>query len=67
MSLGKLNYESLNEEFCYWYHKVNGKFPSKSTNFSKLNLVVQIHKLKRINKVVEENSSPYQPQLESQS
>jgi hypothetical protein len=67
MSLGKLNYDSLNEEFCYWYHKINGKFPSSKTKFSKLNLVVQIQRLKRSNKVIEENSSPYQPHLESGS
>lgn len=59
MSLGKLNYESLNEEFCYWYHKVNGKFPSKTTRFSKVNLVLQIHKLKRSSKVIQENINHY--------
>jgi hypothetical protein len=64
MSLGKLNYEALEEEFCYWYHKVNGKFPSNKTKFSKLNLVVQIHRLKRSNKVIEENINHY---MESQS
>jgi hypothetical protein len=47
MSYGKLNYESLQEEFCYWYNKVNLKFPNKDTQYSKVNLVRHIHKLKR--------------------
>jgi hypothetical protein len=47
MSLGKLNYQSLNEEFCYWYYKVYGRFPNKSTAFSKENLISKIHQLKR--------------------
>jgi hypothetical protein len=47
MSYGKLNYESLNEEFCYWYSKVNQKFPSKNTKLSKHNLLIHIHQLKR--------------------
>ena len=47
MSYGKLNYQSLEEEFCYWYNKVNLRFPNKDTRFSKVNLVINIHKLKR--------------------
>ena len=59
MSLGKLNYDSLNEEFCYWYHKVNNKFPDRATKFSKLNLIKKIWQLKRSAKVIQENASPY--------
>lgn len=47
MSYGKLNYQSLEEEFCYWYNKVNLRFPNKESKFSKVNLVRFIHKLKR--------------------
>ena len=47
MSYGKLNYQALEEEFCYWYSKVYLKFPSKELRFSKVNLVRGIHKLKR--------------------
>jgi hypothetical protein len=47
---GKLNYDALEEEFCYWYNKVNFKFPSNTTRFSKVNLVRNIHKLKREHK-----------------
>lgn len=47
MSYGKLNYQSLEEEFCYWYSKVNLKYPSKDTKFTKVNLVKHIYKLKR--------------------
>lgn len=47
MSYGKLNYQALEEEFCYWYSKVNFKYPSKDTKFTKVNLVKHIHKLKR--------------------
>lgn len=59
MSLGKLNYDSLNEEFCYWYHKVNNKFPDRATKFSKLNLIKKIWQLKRSAKVIQENASHY--------
>lgn len=47
MSYGKLNYQALEEEFCYWYSKVNLRFPNKDTRFSKVSLVRHIHKLKR--------------------
>ncbi len=47
MSYGKLNYQALEEEFCYWYSKVYLRFPSKELRFSKVNLVRGIHKLKR--------------------
>jgi hypothetical protein len=47
MSYGKLNYQELEEEFCYWYSKVNQRFPAKEARFSKVNLVRHIHKLKR--------------------
>lgn len=61
MSLGKLNYDSLNEEFCYWYYKVNSKFPDRATKFSKLNLIKKIWQLKRSAKVIQENN-PYSTQ-----
>lgn len=61
MSLSKLNYPSLEEEFCYWYHKVNNKFPNKDTRFSKINLIKKIHQLKRSNRIIQENAAPYQP------
>lgn len=56
MSLGKLNYDTLNEEFCYWYYKVNNKFPSRDTKFSKLNLIKKIWQLKRSHNVIESNN-----------
>ena len=58
MSYGKLNYQALEEEFCYWYSKVYSKFPEKQTRFSKVNLVRSIHKLKREhNKLIRSQSN----------
>jgi hypothetical protein len=59
MSLGKLNYDSLQEEFCILYHQLYGKLPDKSTRFSKPNLIKKIWSLKRSIKVIDENSSYY--------
>jgi hypothetical protein len=47
MNLSKLNYITLNEEFCFWYFKVYNKFPDKSTKFSKAKLIKHIWYLKR--------------------
>ena len=47
MSLSKLNYDALNEEFCVWYYKVNKKFPDKHTLFSKAKLIKLIWALRR--------------------
>lgn len=47
MSLSKLNYDSLQEEFCYWYFKVNKKFPDKDTVFSKAKYIKLIWALRR--------------------
>lgn len=55
MSYGKLNYQALEEEFCYWYSKVYLKFPEKQTRFSKVNLVRNIHKLKREHNRIQSN------------
>ena len=47
MSLGKLNYSSLLEEFCVEYFRVYKKLPPKSTVFTKENLIRKIHFLRR--------------------
>jgi len=47
MSISKLNYDTLNEEFCFWYFKVYEKFPNRKAEFSKPNLVKTIWSLKR--------------------
>jgi hypothetical protein len=47
MSIGKLNYESLNEEFCHWYYKYHKVFPNKSMHYEKEDLINKIHLLKR--------------------
>lgn len=47
MSLGDLNYDSLQEEFCVWYFRVNRKFPDRSTIYSKRSLIKYIWSLKR--------------------
>lgn len=47
MSLSKLSYDALNENFCYWYFKVYQKFPNKNAVYSRANLVKIIWILKR--------------------
>lgn len=51
MSLSKLNYDTLNEEFCYWYIKVYDRFPNNNAKFSKSNLIKTIWSLKRSFKI----------------
>jgi hypothetical protein len=47
MNLNKMNYNTLNEEFCFWYFKVYNKFPDKRVKLTKHGLVKQIWSLKR--------------------
>jgi len=47
MDISKLNYPAINEEFCYWYFKINGKFPKGECNYSKQNLIRYIKRFKK--------------------
>ena len=47
MSLTKMGYDALCEEFCYWYSLINGKYPHNKTVYSRNQMIRFIWSFKR--------------------